>query len=167
MKLRRATPKDDRDRVYRPCDPHSRASAPERAEFPVGEFRLLVEKIRREDPAFTRRFRLAFALQALGCAGIVVGALTATRSWREPARAAFQVFCVGLMWWTTRWAFPTGRLELIRKAMLLHRRCPSCAYKLVELPVGADGWTVCPECGAAWKLDVPEPANAPATEPLA
>jgi hypothetical protein len=31
-------------------------------------------------------------------------------------------------------------------------RCVSCGFSLDGLPVEADGMTVCPECGAAWKL---------------
>ena len=32
-------------------------------------------------------------------------------------------------------------------------RCGACAYPLRELPREPDGCTVCPECGAAWKLE--------------
>ena len=31
-------------------------------------------------------------------------------------------------------------------------RCPSCFYRLSGLPCEAAGHTVCPECGAAWRL---------------
>jgi hypothetical protein len=41
-------------------------------------------------------------------------------------------------------------------AMLRHLRCPHCGYDLRMLPADpADGATVCPECGCAWKLDPP------------
>jgi hypothetical protein len=32
------------------------------------------------------------------------------------------------------------------------RICPSCLYDLQNLPPQEDGCTVCPECGAAWRL---------------
>ncbi len=35
---------------------------------------------------------------------------------------------------------------------LLLRRCPTCDYLLSEVGPAADGCTVCPECGAAWKM---------------
>ena len=31
-------------------------------------------------------------------------------------------------------------------------RCGSCGYDLAKLPVAEDSCTICPECGAAWKL---------------
>lgn len=31
-------------------------------------------------------------------------------------------------------------------------RCASCGYNLQKLPTADDGCTICPECGAAWKL---------------
>ena len=31
-------------------------------------------------------------------------------------------------------------------------RCASCGYNLQKLPAAEDGCTICPECGAAWKL---------------
>jgi hypothetical protein len=39
-------------------------------------------------------------------------------------------------------------------AMGLHdlRACVCCGYDLREVPAAADGCTVCPECGGAWRL---------------
>lgn len=49
------------------------------------------------------------------------------------------------------------RFKLVRNAMLRHRRCPHCGYSLFGLAADpADGATVCPECGSAWRLDAPE-----------
>ncbi len=45
---------------------------------------------------------------------------------------------------------------------LLSRLCPACEFSLRDLQSHADGCTVCPECGAAWRI--PEGAMAP--EPL-
>jgi hypothetical protein len=46
------------------------------------------------------------------------------------------------------------RIGHIAAAMLRHLRCPHCGYNLRLLPPdSADGATVCPECGCAWKLD--------------
>jgi hypothetical protein len=59
------------------------------------------------------------------------------------------VFNFVLVWFFSR----SGRLERVCKVMLKHLRCPHCGYDLRLLPSDpADGATVCPECGCAWKL---------------
>ena len=46
------------------------------------------------------------------------------------------------------------RFKRIRNIILKHCRCPHCGYDLRLLPTHpADGATVCPECGSAWRLD--------------
>lgn len=44
---------------------------------------------------------------------------------------------------------------------LLLRRCPSCDFSLMEITAEADGCTVCPECGGAWRI--PAEAITPGT----
>ena len=57
---------------------------------------------------------------------------------------------VALVWFLSR----AGRLTRACSVMLKHLRCPHCGYDLRLLPADpADGATVCPECGCAWKLD--------------
>jgi hypothetical protein len=47
-----------------------------------------------------------------------------------------------------------ARARRIGAVMLEHRRCPKCGYDLRLLPADpADGATVCPECGCAWRID--------------
>jgi hypothetical protein len=42
-----------------------------------------------------------------------------------------------------------------RDVMLKYLRCPHCGYDIRGLPTDpADGATVCPECGCAWRLPV-------------
>ncbi len=41
-----------------------------------------------------------------------------------------------------------------RATMLEMQRCPVCAYRLDGAPVAEDNCTLCPECGAAWKLEL-------------
>ena len=43
-------------------------------------------------------------------------------------------------------------------------RCPSCGYDLLNLPVADDGCSVCPECGAAWRVP-PDDQVPDASEP--
>jgi hypothetical protein len=38
------------------------------------------------------------------------------------------------------------------EAYLRHKHCPSCTYPLAAVPAQTDGRTICPECGASWRL---------------
>ncbi len=43
--------------------------------------------------------------------------------------------------------------DLVKDAFLVERRCPACGYDLSTIkPDGADGCSVCPECGGAWRF---------------
>ena len=68
------------------------------------------------------------------------------------AKLSGLVFMCGMPWlfWyrTIR-----ARHESIAAAMIKYLRCPHCGYDLRLLPAdAADGATVCPECGSAWRL---------------
>ncbi|RMH27676.1 MAG: hypothetical protein D6692_07305 [Planctomycetota bacterium] len=39
-----------------------------------------------------------------------------------------------------------------RDAMLRHGLCPACAHGIAGIPPQGDGCVVCPECGAAWRV---------------
>ena len=66
----------------------------------------------------------------------------------------FVLNCV-IVWFLSRHA----RLKRVCQILLEHLRCPHCGYDLRLLPVDpADGATVCPECGRAWRL-----SNTPAS----
>ncbi len=43
-----------------------------------------------------------------------------------------------------------------KKCMLCIGHCPACAYQIYDVAPEPDGCTVCPECGAAWRMDVGE-----------
>ena len=38
------------------------------------------------------------------------------------------------------------------RAMMRTGLCPACAYQIHDIEPDPDGCTVCPECGAAWRL---------------
>lgn len=46
----------------------------------------------------------------------------------------------------------TSRPTQMSRVYLGHGHCPSCAYRLVEVPRQADGTVICPECGGAWMV---------------
>ena len=41
----------------------------------------------------------------------------------------------------------------LRSSMIRDGYCASCSYTLADSPIKPDGCRVCPECGAAWRLD--------------
>lgn len=44
----------------------------------------------------------------------------------------------------------------VARQWLAQKTCASCRYGLAEIEPEADGCTVCPECGGAWKISHPE-----------
>jgi len=69
------------------------------------------------------------------------------------AKSASLVFLCSLPWimW---YKIKQARFGNVATAMLKFSRCPHCGYDLRLLPTDpADGATVCPECGCAWKLE--------------
>ena len=68
-----------------------------------------------------------------------------------PVLALFLIpgwFLTWLLWW-----FVTGRQEAADR-MAARGCCPSCEYALEGLPAEGDGATMCPECGAAWRVQL-------------
>jgi hypothetical protein len=52
------------------------------------------------------------------------------------------------------WARQADRLAPITRLTLVSSgRCAQCGYNLIHVNPEGDGCTVCPECGAAWRLD--------------
>ncbi|MBX3381392.1 MAG: hypothetical protein KF805_14955 [Phycisphaeraceae bacterium] len=54
--------------------------------------------------------------------------------------------------WMWTWKF--GRPALAR-ALLKRGFCAACKYEIGRVPLAKGGLTICPECGAAWKLNAP------------
>lgn len=42
--------------------------------------------------------------------------------------------------------------QLVARAIVRRKLCPSCGYSLRGLRPERDGCAVCPECGAAWRI---------------
>lgn len=75
--------------------------------------------------------------------------------------ASLLYFC--FLPWLAWMLLKRARFGKIAAAMLKYTRCPHCGYDLRLLPTDpADGVTVCPECGCAWRLDKVEVTQAPA-----
>ena len=64
---------------------------------------------------------------------------------------------LGVAVWFGNFGFRGSR---VRDVLLSRGHCPGC-LGLLPGEVAPDGCTVCPECGAAWRLDTPAPDNSP------
>jgi len=61
---------------------------------------------------------------------------------------------LGPLGWPIAWAFMSRGLKRVRGMVLTEGFCPSCAAPITGLaPDTEDGCTVCPGCGAAWRVD--------------
>lgn len=58
-----------------------------------------------------------------------------------------------IIWVSIHASFHWLLIPEISRAMLRRGKCASCNYPLAGLDSAPDGCTVCPECGAAWKLN--------------
>ncbi len=80
-------------------------------------------------------------------------------------------WAIPLLWFIAISALTAVRLAARRRlnasALQIARRrtwqCIECWYDLQGIPVGKDGLTTCPECGAAWRL--PPSAEAATHQP--
>tara|TARA_R110000782_G_scaffold57258_30_gene119860 strand:- start:6950 stop:7294 length:345 start_codon:yes stop_codon:yes gene_type:complete len=86
------------------------------------------------------------------CFSLAIGAAThASGDLRE--RMIYALVATGLtlsgLWnpiWTRR------RRDRIARELAWVRECLACNYSIDDLPAQPDGCTVCPECGAAWRM---------------
>ncbi len=82
--------------------------------------------------------------------------------------------CVGALFCTHTWRLALGlqdfsdldiSTDLIAASIQREGFCPSCAQSLEGLPHASDGCTICPECGAAWRLSAHEPPRTDGVSP--
>jgi len=75
-------------------------------------------------------------------------------SWIVMLMAA--MLCLPLYWIAYVFFSKSTSVQYLR--ILKHNSiCPSCLFGLTDLPIKPDGCTVCPECGAAWRLPEAKP----------
>ncbi len=63
--------------------------------------------------------------------------------------------------WVSRIIWYRAMSDLIATRLIELQHCPACIADLALLKPAEDGCTICPECGAAWRL--PLPKHAPET----
>ncbi len=111
--------------------------------------------------AQSRAIRLSLGVLAAAMTLVVV------HVWRNPTSWTEQVLVlpyaalswVWFVWWKGCCRLATRRwVKALRSAIPV---CPSCGYELAGIPTASDGCTVCPECGAAWKIGTPPASQSP------
>jgi hypothetical protein len=64
-----------------------------------------------------------------------------------------QLAIFGWGYWMMLRALPVRSVRELVGAYLACGRCPSCGYKIEHVAAEGDGCVVCPECGAAWRIE--------------
>ncbi len=100
-----------------------------------------------------------FGLRAVVCGVLLWVAFPVLDTNNPPAWVWLTVLPVwaGIVWTLNRYLARRGnprRTHRIGSLLASHGLCPSCAYGLADLSPEADGCTVCPECGGAWRRGV-------------
>lgn len=134
-------------------------------ELPRATLRRVLDRLRQQMPARRRESRGAIpmltALQAV--IGIQLVTLLPRAAAPGPvyliAGAAYgfsMLYLVRLSLGIRDFSPSSANPLSIVEAMLMERRCPSCAQSLEGLNPADDGRTICPECGSAWRLSAHE-----------
>lgn len=94
-----------------------------------------------------------------GYMAVMYGYYELSRYWHELAMTLAGIGMGWITWLIVRHTMRDGAMaaQLIG-AFLEERLCPACGCGLRGVEAEADGCSVCPECGAAWRLDSAEPA---------
>lgn len=122
-----------------------------------------LETLRAFQPRIRDRRVFVWRIVLFLVAGVIVTGLLkrftpAGSVMRDVVLVAF-VVVMSTPWLGVRLRLPiTAMPDEILRVFNEFRRCASCAYSLKELAPEQDGCTVCPECGAAWRLRPIEPA---------
>ena len=148
---------DARGRAVSQLDPVLMHLRREHGVIPAGPLGEIAEEI---GFGMTRANRVTFwaGLVGLACLGIGVTILSVRLAHGTVSTRRFIGSLIPLTAvWVTIHAFWMGtrgvRFTRIKRVMLARGFCPHCGYSLGGLaPNGADGATVCPECGCAWRL---------------
>jgi hypothetical protein len=62
--------------------------------------------------------------------------------------AAAVITWIAIAAWYQKLVIPERAGDMLRRG-----KCVSCDYSVADLNPDSDGCTICPECGAAWKLN--------------
>jgi len=123
--------------------------------FASPELRKRLGRIARQSQRvrWSKPLRARHIVEILFAVGMI-GLVAAVSTLVLPRWSSFVVYpMIGMMggYCAVRWAVMTQRDRIV-DAFKRHDRCACCGYALTALPADPDGLTICPECGAAWKL---------------
>jgi hypothetical protein len=125
--------------------------------IPAETLQLIADKVSFGLPKWQRRGYLACVFTFLACIVFLV-------IWKLIRQSGIDAL-ERVLWPINIAVFGLGAVQFWRSGrrarakhtcavMLAHQRCPHCGYDLRLLPTDpADGATVCPECGCAWRLE--------------
>lgn len=152
--------RDARGAIVALCDaPTIAAAAALRLSMPAEEYR----SIRREATPLPRFVMISGVLAAGVGAGILYNAvLDGGLGVRGAclALAACALVVAGVLSFRMR---GNADPDLFSEAMLRRGRCPRCTYRIQDCkPDAHDACTVCPECGAAWRVAAVAPVEVQA-----
>jgi hypothetical protein len=128
------------------------------SELPKDTFDRVRDRLQPQNGSRTPGPLLFLLFTALYLSLFIQG-LVAGRGWSTAPFALLALLSIWVALTRKRHLPPAQHVELAR-ALLAERHCPSCAYSLADTAPDDRGHTICPECGAAWKL-APQPAAAP------
>ena len=114
------------------------------------EARQEIEDQVRADFRADRRWKIELAIGLTVFMGILIALLVLPGLSYTPAMSGLPPLIVVVFIWSGR-RYARGRYH---RVILAKQYCPSCGYRLVGARPEGDGCTVCPECGAAWRLSV-------------
>jgi len=116
-------------------------------EIPTDGRREIEDQVKADFRA-DRRWKIELAIGLTVFMGILVALLVIPRIGYQPAMFALPPLVVVVFIWSGR----RYLRDRYHRVILAKEYCPSCGYRLVAAPPEGDGCTVCPECGAAWRL---------------
>ncbi len=107
-----------------------------------------IEDQAKADFRADRRWKIELAIGVTVFMGILVALLVTPGLGYHPAMFAMPPLVVVVFVWAGR----RYLRDRYHRVILTKGYCPSCGYRLVSARPEGDGCTVCPECGAAWRL---------------
>jgi hypothetical protein len=126
----------------------------ERGVFSVDELRDLRRAARRRSLFYRLHLAVAIPSVLLMIPVMVYVLRRGSVDWFHVVFMLVPISVLAATWSLVRSGTPQG----MKDALLAAGRCPSCAYRIDQLPIQNDGCTICPECAAAWVLRSGRPA---------
>jgi hypothetical protein len=124
---------------------------------PVDQVRVLSDEIERKSSSRGVMMETGFFVLAGGVLiGVGLGNLVVRN---DTAVIATIIIALGLGTWVYAFTHPRRMDRLVRRLRVERARvwdhgtaCRGCAFDLSGIVAEADGCTVCPECGGAWRV---------------